>query len=227
MSVYSIAVDGPSGAGKSTIAKAVAKELGIVYLDTGAIYRTVAFHMILMGISPKDRDGVNRLIDDVNISIEFPGDGRQHMILNGHDVTDEIRTSEISQGASQVSAHPVVRDVLLDLQRSMAEKNSIIMDGRDIGTVVLPNADVKIFLTASARVRAKRRLLELEEKGEKITFQQVLADIEERDERDSNRPIAPLRCAPDAIRVDTSELNLQQSIDRILQIIREKLGDRV
>ena len=211
MRYYSIAIDGPSGAGKSTMAKAISAELGCVYLDTGAIYRTVAYHMILMGISPKDRDGVNRLIDDVNIQIEFPGDGRQHMILN----------------ASQVSAHPVVRDVLLDLQRDMAKSNNVIMDGRDIGTVVLPDADVKIFLTASARERAKRRLKELEEKGEKITFQQVLADIEERDERDSTRAIAPLRCAPDAIRVDTSKLNLQQSIDHLLSIIREKLGDLV
>ena len=149
------------------------------------------------------------------------------MILNGYDVTDEIRTSQISQGASQVSAHPVVREVLLDLQRSMAKKNNIIMDGRDIGTVVLPNADVKIFLTASAKVRAKRRLLELEEKGEKITFQQVLADIEERDERDSTRAVAPLRCASDAIRVDTSNLNLEQSVEYLLRVIREKLGDGV
>lgn len=227
MSYYSIAIDGPSGAGKSTMAKAVSAELGCVYLDTGAIYRTVAYHMILMGISPKDRDGVNRLIDDVNIDIQFPGDGRQHMILNGYDVTDEIRTSQISQGASQVSAHPVVREVLLDLQRNMAKKNNVIMDGRDIGTVVLPDADVKIFLTASAKVRAKRRLLELEEKGETITFQQVLADIEERDERDSTRAIAPLRCAVDAVRVDTSNLTLQESVNRILQVIREKLGDRV
>ena len=227
MRYYSIAIDGPSGAGKSTMAKAISAELGCVYLDTGAIYRTVAYHMFLMGISPKDRDGVNRLIDDVNIKIEFPGDGRQHMILNGYDVTDEIRTSQISQGASQVSAHPVVREVLLDLQRNMAKSNNVIMDGRDIGTVVLPDADVKIFLTASARERARRRLKELEEKGEKITFQQVLADIEERDERDSTREIAPLRCAPDAIRVDTSKLNLQQSIDHLLAIIREKLGDLV
>ena len=227
MGYYSIAIDGPSGAGKSTMAKAISRELGCVYLDTGAIYRTVAYHMFLMGISPKDRDGVNRLIDDVNISIEFPGDGRQHMILNGYDVTDEIRTSQISQGASQVSAHPVVREVLLDLQRSMAQKSNIIMDGRDIGTVVLPNADVKIFLTASAKVRAKRRLLELEEKGEKITFQQVLADIEERDERDSTRAVAPLRCASDAIRVDTSNLNLEQSVEYLLRVIREKLGDGV
>ena len=224
MKYYSIAIDGPSGAGKSTMAKAVATRLGYVYLDTGAIYRTVAYHMILMGISPKDRDGVNRLIDDVNISIEFPEDGRQHMILNGYDVTDEIRTPEISRGASQVSAHPVVRDVLLDLQRDMAKKNNVIMDGRDIGTVVLPDADVKIFLTADVKVRAKRRLAELEAKGEKVTFAQVLADMEERDERDSTRAVAPLRCAVDATRIDTSRCGIEESIEKILSVIQEKIG---
>lgn len=224
MKYYSIAIDGPSGAGKSTMAKAVAAKLGYVYLDTGAIYRTVAYHMILMGISPKDRDGVNRLIDDVNIDIQFPEDGRQHMILNGFDVTDEIRTPEISRGASQVSAHPVVREVLLDLQRNMAKKNNVIMDGRDIGTVVLPDADVKIFLTADVRVRAKRRLLELEAKGEKVTFAQVLADMEERDERDSTRAIAPLRCAVDAVRIDTSRCTIEESIEKILAAIQEKIG---
>jgi len=226
MGYYSIAIDGPAGAGKSTIAKAVAAELGCVYLDTGAIYRTVAYHMDLMGISCKDRDGVKRLIDDVNIAIEFPEDGRQHMILNGWDVTDEIRTPAMSKGASDVSAHAVVRDVLLDLQRDVAKKSNVVMDGRDIGTVVLPNADVKIFLTASVKVRAKRRLLELQEKGEKVTFEKVLADMELRDEQDSTRAIAPLRCAPDAVRVDTSALNLKQSVEKILQIIRETLGEQ-
>ena len=224
MGFYSIAIDGPSGAGKSTMAKAVAAKLGCVYLDTGAIYRTVAYHMILMGISPKDRDGVNRLIDDVNIDIRFPGDGVQHMILNGFDVTDELRTPEISRGASQVSAHPVVRDVLLDLQRDMAKKNNVVMDGRDIGTVVLPNADVKIFLTADVKVRTKRRLAELQAKGEKTTFAEVLADLEERDERDSTRAVAPLRCAPDAVRVDTSDCGIDESVRRILAVVEEKLA---
>lgn len=224
MAFYSIAIDGPSGAGKSTMAKAVAAKLGCVYLDTGAIYRTVAYHMILMGISPKDRDGVKRLIDDVNIDIQFPGDGRQHMILNGFDVTDEIRTPEISTGASQVSAHPEVREVLLDLQRDMARKNNVVMDGRDIGTVVLPDADVKIFLTADVKVRARRRLAELEAKGEKTTFAEVLADMEQRDERDSTRAIAPLRCAPDAVRVDTSDCDIDESVRRILAVVEEKLA---
>lgn len=224
MGFYSIAIDGPSGAGKSTMAKAVAAKLGCVYLDTGAIYRTVAYHMILMGISPKDRDGVNRLIDDVNIDIQFPGDGVQHMILNGFDVTGELRTPEISRGASQVSAHPAVREVLLDLQRDMAKKNNVVMDGRDIGTVVLPDADVKIFLTADVKVRAKRRLAELEAKGEKTTFAEVLADLEERDERDSTRAVAPLRCAPDAVRVDTSDCGIDESVRRILAVVEEKLA---
>ena len=224
MGFYSIAIDGPSGAGKSTMARAVAAKLGCVYLDTGAIYRTVAYHMILMGISPKDRDGVNRLIDDVNIDIRFPGDGVQHMILNGFDVTDELRTPEMSRGASQVSAHPAVREVLLDLQRDMAKKNNVVMDGRDIGTVVLPDADVKIFLTADVKVRAKRRLAELEAKGEKTTFAEVLADLEERDERDSTRAVAPLRCAPDAVRVDTSDCGIDESVRRILAVVEEKLA---
>ena len=224
MAFYSIAIDGPSGAGKSTMARAVAAKLGCVYLDTGAIYRTVAYHMILMGISPKDRDGVNRLIDDVNIDIRFPGDGVQHMILNGFDVTDELRTPEMSRGASQVSAHPAVREVLLDLQRDMAKKNNVVMDGRDIGTVVLPDADVKIFLTADVKVRAKRRLAELQAKGEKTTFAEVLADLEERDERDSTRAVAPLRCAPDAVRVDTSDCGIDESVRRILAVVEEKLA---
>jgi len=224
MSYYSIAIDGPSGAGKSTMAKAVAARLGCVYLDTGAIYRTVAYHMILMGISPKDGDGVGRLIDDVNIEILFTADGKQRMILNGADVTDEIRTPEISKGASQVSVHPVVRAVLLDLQRDMAKKNNIVMDGRDIGTVVLPDADVKIFLTASPKVRAKRRLAELQAKGEKLTFAQVLEELEKRDERDSTRAAAPLRCAPDAVRVDTSDYSIEESIEQILSVIRRKLS---
>ena len=224
MGFYSIAIDGPSGAGKSTMAKAVAAKLGCVYLDTGAIYRTVAYHMILMGISPKDRDGVNRLIDDVNIDIRFPGDGVQHMILNGFDVTDELRTPEMSRGASQVSAHPAVREVLLDLQRDMAKKNNVVMDGRDIGTVVLPDADVKFFLTASDTVRAQRRFLELQAKGDKISYEQVLRELRQRDEQDTNRAIAPLRCAPDAIRLDTSALTVDESVAAMLSIVREKLG---
>lgn len=224
MSYFAIAIDGPAGAGKSTMAKALAAKLGCVYLDTGAIYRTVAYHMILMGISPKDKDGVARMIDDVNIKIEFPGDGKQHMILNGRDVTDELRTPEMSQGASLVSAHAVVRDVLLDLQRDMAKNHNVVMDGRDIGTVVLPDADVKIFLTASSKVRAKRRMEELLAKGQQADFQTVLADIELRDEQDSTRAIAPLRCAVDAVRVDTSDHGIEECIEMLLAIVREKIA---
>jgi len=221
MKYYAVAIDGPAGAGKSTIAKRLSQELGFVYLDTGAIYRTVAYHMSLMGISPKDKDGVARMIDDVNIKIEFPEDGRQHMILNGHDVTDELRTPEMSQNASLVSAHPIVREVLLDLQRNLAETNNVIMDGRDIGTVVLPNADVKIFLTASVAVRARRRWEELKAKGQEVNFDEVYHDIERRDDQDSTRAIAPLRCAPDAVRVDTSDMSIPEVVDEIRSIIEK------
>ena len=220
---FAIAIDGPSGAGKSTLAKAVAAELGCVYLDTGAIYRTVAYHMILMGISPKDKDGVKRLIDDVNIKIDFPGDGKQHMLLNGHDVTDEIRTPEVSVGASQVSAYPVVRDVLLDLQRDTARHSSVVMDGRDIGTVVLPNADVKIFLTADVKVRAKRRLKELEQRGQRADYQTILAEIVQRDRQDSLRSAAPLKQAEDAVLLDTTHLDLTQTVDALLNIARGRI----
>lgn len=220
----SIAIDGPAGAGKSTIARRLAKELGFYYVDTGAIYRTVAYFFDLWGVSPKDIDGITRYIDELTIGIEYDDEGVQHMIMNGMDVTGDIRTPDLSQKASLVSAHAIVRDLLLDMQREMAEKHNVIMDGRDIGTVVLPNADVKIFLTADVKVRAKRRLKELEDKGEKVTFAEVLKDMEERDERDSNRAVAPLRCAPDAVRVDTSDCGLEESRDRILRVIREKLG---
>lgn len=220
---YSVAVDGPAGAGKSTIAKRLAKELGFVYLDTGAIYRTVGYHMDLMGIGPKDKDGVKRLLDDVNIDIQYSEDGFQHMILNGHDVTDEIRTPAMSKIASQISVHPFVRDFLLDTQRDVARKNNVIMDGRDIGTVVLPYADVKIYLTASAEVRAKRRMLELQAKGSKDSFEKVLQEIIQRDEQDMNRAIAPLKQADDAILVDTSEMNLEESVAAMKAIIAEKV----
>lgn len=224
MKQFAVAIDGPSGAGKSTIAKAVAAKLGCVYLDTGAIYRTVAVHMSIMGISPKDFDGVNRLIDDVNIRIEFPGDGVQHMILNGADVTTDLRTPEISQAASLISAYPCVREMLLDLQRGFAKNNTVVMDGRDIGTVVLPDAEVKIFLTASSEVRARRRMNELLKKGKQVTFREVLADINRRDEQDSTRAIAPLRCAPDAVRVDSSDCGIEETVGRVMKVIRERTG---
>jgi cytidylate kinase len=221
---YSIAIDGPAGAGKSTIAKRLAKELGYYYVDTGAIYRTVAYFLDLLGISPKDADGVSRYIDELTIDIYYDENGLQHMLMNGIDVTDEIRTPDISQKASLVSAQPVVREVLLDMQREVAQENNVIMDGRDIGTVVLPGADVKIFLTASAEVRAQRRYAELQAKGSKDSFEKVLADIKLRDHQDSTRAIAPLKQAADAILVDTSELDIDMAVEAIRRIVLEKVG---
>lgn len=215
---FSVAIDGPSGAGKSTMAKALAKELGFMYVDTGAIYRTVGYHMSLMGIGPRDVDGITRLLDDVNIEIRYE-DGVQHMILNGADVTGEIRTPEISMYASTVSALPVVRAFLMETQRRLARENDVIMDGRDIGTVVLPDADVKIFLTASPEERARRRFLELQAKGDPSTFEQVLSEMKKRDEQDSTRACAPLRCAEDAVMLDTSGYTIEQSVAAIRAII--------
>jgi len=217
-----IAIDGPAGAGKSTIAKRIARELGFVYVDTGAIYRTVGYYIWLCGIGGRDGDGVARLIDDVNVRIEYPGDGVQHMFLNGKDITDEIRTPEISSYASQVSAHKCVRDYLLETQRDLARSHNVVMDGRDIGTVVLPNADVKIFLTASPEVRAKRRHLELQEKGCKDSYEKVLADMKQRDLQDSTRAIAPLKQARDAVLLDTSDMTLEESVAAMLAIVERK-----
>lgn len=217
-----IAIDGPGGAGKSTIAKRLAKELGYYYVDTGAIYRTVAYFLDLLGISPRDVDGVERYIDELTVEIEYDEDGVQHMIMNGMDVSQDIRTPEISMMASDVSTHKVVRDMLLDMQRDVAKKNNVIMDGRDIGTVVLPNAQVKIFLTASLEARANRRMLELQAAGKPQAYAQVLAQLEKRDYQDSHRSIAPLRQAADAIVVDTSELDVAGVVQAILSIMREK-----
>lgn len=222
--VYSIAIDGPAGAGKSTMAKRVAKELGFVYVDTGAIYRTVGYHMDMFGIGPRDTDGVTRLIGDVNIKIEYDAEGMQRMILNGVDVSDEIRTPQMSAIASAISAQPVVREYLLDMQRQLARTHSVIMDGRDIGTVVLPHADVKIFLTADPEVRARRRFDELTTKGEKVKYEKVLADMIARDKQDTERKIAPLRCAKDAVKLDTSELDIEQAVAAIHEIVKEKLN---
>ena len=220
---YSIAIDGPAGAGKSTIAKALAKELGYHYVDTGAIYRTVAYFLDLLGVSPKDVDGVERYIDELTIAIEYDEEGKQHMIMNGMDVSDDIRTQDISQKASLVSAHAVVREMLLDMQRDVAKKHNVIMDGRDIGTVVLPKANVKIFLTATAEVRAKRRTEELLAKGQKANYEQTLKQIQQRDYQDTNRPIAPLKQAKDAVLLDTSELDIPGVIAAMKKIIGEKI----
>jgi len=224
MKTFSIAIDGPAGAGKSTIAKRLAKELGYCYVDTGAIYRTVAYFLDLLGVSPKDVDGVERYIDELTINIEYDENGAQHMIMNGMDVSGDIRTQDISQKASLVSAHAVVRDVLLDMQRDVARKNNVIMDGRDIGTVVLPDADVKIFLTASAEVRAQRRTDELIAKGQKAVYETILKEIIQRDYQDTHRPIAPLKQAKDAVLVDTSEMDIEQVLAAIKTIIGEKIA---
>ena len=220
---YSIAIDGPAGAGKSTIAKALAKELGYHYVDTGAIYRTVAYFLDLLGISPKDVDGVTRYIDELNVEIEYDEEGKQHMLMNGMDVTDDIRTQDISQKASLVSAHAIVRDMLLDMQRNLAKKYDVIMDGRDIGTVVLPKATVKIFLTASPEIRARRRYDELVAKGTETTYEKVLAEVKQRDHQDSTRAIAPLKKAKDAHLVDSSELDIDGVIAAIKAIVAEKI----
>lgn len=220
----SVAIDGPAGAGKSTIARRLAGELGFRYVDTGAIYRTVAYFMDLWGVSPKDVDGVNRYIDELTVGIEYDDEGLQHMLMNGMDVTGDIRTPEISQKASLISAHAVVRDVLLDMQRNMAEEYDVVMDGRDIGSVVLPKATVKIFLTASPEVRAKRRYQELLEKGQKASYAQVLKDVQQRDYQDTHRDIAPLKMCRDSVKVDTSEMDLEQSVAAIRKIVEEKIS---
>ena len=220
---YAIAIDGPAGAGKSTIAKSLAKELGYHYVDTGAIYRTVAYFLDLWGISPKDIDGVTRYIDELTINIEYDEDGVQHMIMNGMDVTSDIRTQDISQKASLVSAHAVVRDVLLDMQRDVAKQYNVIMDGRDIGSVVLPKADVKIFLTASAEVRARRRTDELLAKGQKANYEQILKEIRQRDYQDTHREVAPLKMCRDSVKLDTSDLSIEQVIAEMKAIVGKKI----
>lgn len=220
----SVAIDGPAGAGKSTIARRLAGELGYRYVDTGAIYRTVAYFMDLWGVSPKDVDGVNRYIDELTIGIEYDDEGIQHMLMNGMDVTADIRTQEIGQKASLISAHAVVRDVLLDMQREMAEQYDVVMDGRDIGSVVLPKATVKIFLTASPEVRARRRYKELLEKGQKAKYEQVLKEVQQRDYQDTHREIAPLKMCRDSVKVDTSDMTFEESVAAIRKIIEEKLA---
>lgn len=223
MNTVSIAIDGPAGAGKSTIARRLAQELGYRYVDTGAIYRTVAYFMDLWGVSPKDVDGVNRYIDELTVEIQYDDDGLQHMIMNGMDVTADIRTQEISQKASLISAHACVREMLLDMQRDVAKQFNVIMDGRDIGTVVLPKATVKIFLTASAEVRAKRRTDELLAKGQTAKYDTILKEIQQRDYQDTHRDIAPLKMARDSIKVDTSAMNIDEVVAHIKGIIEQKV----
>ena len=219
----SIAIDGPAGAGKSTIARRLAEELNFRYVDTGAIYRTVAYFLDLWGISPKDTDGITRYLDELTIGITYDDNGLQHMIMNGMDVTDDIRTQEIGQKASLASAQPLVREMLLDMQRDTAKQYNVVMDGRDIGTVVLPRADVKIFLTASAEVRAERRFRELTAKGEKASYDKVLAEIKQRDYQDTHRQIAPLKMARDSVKLDCSNM----TVDEVLAEMKRIIGQRV
>lgn len=217
-----IAIDGPAGAGKSSTAKLVAKKLGYIYVDTGALYRAVGLYSIRKGIDTKDAERVIATLPDVKVELKFV-EGSQHVFLNGEDVFEAIRSPEASMGASNVSAIPRVREFLFELQRSIAAENDCIMDGRDIGTVVLPNADVKIFLTASAEERAKRRYKEMLEKGEKVDFDEILEDINKRDYQDSHREIAPLRQADDAVFVDNGGYNLESGAEYLLKIIEEKI----
>lgn len=217
-----IAIDGPAGAGKSSTAKLIAKRLGYIYVDTGALYRTVGLYSIRKGIDTKNAEKVIATLPDIKVELKFV-DGSQHVFLNGEDVSDAIRTPEASMGASNVSAIPKVREFLFDLQRSIAAENDCIMDGRDIGTVVLPNADVKIFLTTSVEERAKRRYKEMLEKGETADYDDILEDIKKRDWQDSHREVAPLKQAEDAIYVDNGGYNLESGTEYLLSIIREHL----
>ncbi len=220
---FSIAIDGPGGAGKSSLAKAVAKKLSILHVDTGAIYRTIGYAAFARGLNAKDESQIAPLLKEIRIDMAFDEAGRQKMLLDGKDVSREIRLPEISMYASNVSALPCVRAYLLEMQRDIARKRSVIMDGRDIGTVVLPDADLKIYLTASAEERARRRCLELSERGTPEPYEAVLREINARDEQDMHRAIAPLREAADAIRLDTSALNFDESEQALLKLIQEKL----
>lgn len=219
---YSVAIDGPSGAGKSSISKRLAKELGITHIDTGAIYRTIGYYIYKNDISLDNADEIVNSLDKINIKIELK-DNTQQMYCNNEDVTEKIREHIISKYASAVSAIPKVREHLLDLQRDFASKQSIVMDGRDIGTVVLPDADIKIFLTASVQSRAQRRYLELVQKGENIKLEQVLEDVTQRDFNDTNRAVAPLKPAKDSILVDTTNMGFEESVAYIKKIVKERI----
>lgn len=218
-----IAIDGPAGAGKSTIAKMAAKELSFIYVDTGALYRAIGLCAYRNNIDSKDEEKIIEMLSTIKVELAFNDNKEQIVLLNGEDVSSLIRTPEISMYASNVSAIPQVRAFLLDLQRNMAQTNNIIMDGRDIGTVVLPQAQVKIFLTASAEVRAKRRYDELIEKGMDVKYEDVLSDVVTRDYNDSHRETAPLKPADDSVIVDTSDLDLQQSVDKLISIMKERM----
>ena len=216
--MISVAIDGPAGAGKSTLARRLAADFGYIYVDTGAMFRTIGLYALRAGKDPKDNEAVNALLPNITLEFTFI-EGEQHIYLNGEDVSTAIRTEEVGMAASAVGANPAVRAFLLEMQRDMARTQNILMDGRDIGTVVLPNATVKIFLTASAEARAQRRAKELAEKGQPADFATVLADIRQRDYQDSHRAVAPLKQADDAILVDTSSIGLQESFDLLKRTI--------
>ncbi len=224
MQERSIAIDGPAGAGKSTLARALARELGYLYVDTGAIYRTVALRAREAGADPSDPEQVAPLLEDLDLRMDYGGDGVQRMYLSGRDVTEAIRENEISALASQVAALPAVREFLLDFQRKQAREHDVVMDGRDIGTVVLPQAGVKIFLTAAPEARARRRTAELLQRGQDADFDEILREIRQRDEQDENRPVAPLRQAEDAALLDTTNLDLKGSLEALLTLVRERLS---
>jgi cytidylate kinase len=222
MQTISIAIDGPSGAGKSTLARRIAARLGYLYVDTGAIYRTIGYHIFTKGLDPREEAAVLAQLPEIHLELIYGEDGLQHMLLGGQDVTREIRLPEISMYASAVSAIPGVRTFLLEMQRELARTHHVVMDGRDIGTVVLPEATVKIFLTADPEVRARRRMLELEERGTPEPFESVLRDIQERDWNDTHRAAAPLRQAEDAVLLDTTGLTFAESEEALLKIVEEK-----
>ena len=218
-----IAIDGPSGAGKSTMAKRLAKEFGFLYVDTGALYRAIGLFMLRAGVNGADPEQVLPRLGEIKLELRYI-DGAQHVFLNGEDVSSEIRKEEVSMMASKVSAHQRVRDFLTETQRSIARENNVLMDGRDIGTVILPDAQIKIFLTASAEERARRRTLELEQRGQKADYEEVLADIRQRDYNDSHRAAAPLRQAEDAVLVDTTEDDFEAAFQKLCALIRGRIG---
>lgn len=219
--MFKIALDGPSGAGKSTVAKALAKKLGIVYVDTGALYRTVGYFVRQKNADPKNAEAVEALLPEIHIEIKYV-DGAQHVYLNGEDLGDRIRTPEMSMYASAVSAIPAVRAFLLDTQRDIAHKNSVVMDGRDIGTVILPDAEVKVFLFASNEARARRRYKELIAKGEDVKYEDVLCEMIERDNNDRNRDVAPAVPADDAVMMDNSEMSIEENVDAVIELVKAR-----
>ena len=219
--MFNIAIDGPAGAGKSTIAKKVAKELDFIYVDTGAMYRSMALYLIRKGVKAEEKNKIIELLPEIHVTLAYV-EGEQHVYLNKEDVSSLIRNEEVSQMTSSVSTIPEVREALLSLQRNLAKENNVLMDGRDIGTCVLPNAELKIYLTASTKVRAKRRYDEMIEKGMECNLKELEASIKERDQRDMNREIAPLKQAEDAVFLDTSDMNIEEVVNAIIRLVKER-----